>query len=392
MAGYGLGGVEIERLDIENVREKRSFGGTTGVMHAGRRAQRWGRTQAVSTRADGPDVTPLAPLDAVLSLLATHLAPVPASTVALADALGMVLAADVLAPAALPATAIALIDGIAVAAADTVGAGPYAPALPSRPPVRVAAGDALPQGCDAVLPAGALLREGPVTLLLAEAAPGFGTRRPGEDLAAGTVILRAGHRLDPLRMGLAAACDIGVVAVRVPRVIVEGHPDGTAVGVFTDAALRAAGAVPMRAGSAIDDAELILSVAFAAGDNSLAGRLALRPGETGGVALRDGRIVIRLPARLEEAVAVWHALVSPALERLAAADPTTTQIRPLGRKLASAVGVCDIVLLATNGDAWDPLAVGDLPWSALARAEAVALTEAGSEGAPAGSLFAARPL
>ena len=80
------------------------------------------------------------------------------------------------------------------------------------------------------------------------------------------------------------------------------------------------------------------------------------------------------------------------LERLAAADPTTTQIRPLGRKLASAVGVCDIVLLATNGDAWDPLAVGDLPWSALARAEAVALTEPGSEGAAAGSLFAARLL
>ncbi len=346
----------------------------------------------MSTRADGPDATPLTPLDAALVLLGRHLASVPASTVALADALGMVLAADVFAPVALPATAIALIDGVAVVAADTVGAGPYAPALPSSPPVRVTAGDALPQGCDAVLPAGALLREGPVTLLLAEAAPGFGTRRPGEDLAAGTVILRAGHRLDPLRMGLAAACGVSAVAVRVPHVVVEGHPGDTPVGVFIGAALRAAGAVPMLPGSTIDGADLILTADLATGDDVLAGRLALRPGETGGVALRTGRIVIRLPARLEEAVTVWHALVGPALERLAAADPAMTQIRPLARKLASAVGVCDIALLTTNGDAWDPLAVGDLPWSALARAEAVALTEAGSEGAPAGSLFIARPL
>ena len=346
----------------------------------------------MSTRADGPVATPLTPLDAVLALFVTHLAPVPATTMALADALGLVVAADVLAPVALPAVAIALIDGVAVASADTVGAGPYAPALPSRPPVAVTAGDALPSGCDAVLPAGAVLEEGPVSLLLAEAPPGAGTRRPGEDLAAGTVILHAGHRLDPLRMGLAAACGIGIVPVRVPHVAVEGHPHGSAIGVFIDAALRTAGVVPIRQGDAVDSADLILTARFAVGDANLADRLALRPGETGGVALRDGRIAIRLPARLEDSVAVWHALVRPALERLAAARPQPTQSRPLARKLASAVGVCDIVLLAAADDAWDPRAVGDLPWSALAGTDAVALTEAGSEGAPAGHQIAARPL
>jgi len=327
-----------------------------------------------------------------MALFVTHLAPVPATTMALADALGLVLAADVLAPVALPAVAIALIDGVAVASADTVGAGAYAPALPSRPPVTVMAGDALPSGCDAVLPSGAVLHEGPVSLLLAEAPPGSGTRRAGEDLAAGTVILHAGHRLDPLRMGLAAACGIDRVAVHVPRVAVEGHPDGSAVRTFAGAALHAAGVRPTRQSDAIDAADLILTARFAAGDDRLAERLALRPGETGGVALRDGRMVIRLPDRLDEAVAVWHALVLTALERLAAARPQPTQTRPLARKLASGVGVCDTVLLAAAGDAWDPLAVGDLPWSAMAGAAAVALTDAGSEGAPAGHLFAARTL
>ncbi|MFZ4531020.1 MAG: hypothetical protein ACOYOJ_04305 [Alsobacter sp.] len=343
----------------------------------------------MSTRADGPDATPLTPLEAALALLARHLDAIEPKSVAVSKALGLVVAADVIAPAAQPATAIALIDGVAVASADTVGAGPYAPALPSRPPVRVAAGDALPQGCDAVLPAGAVLREGPVTLLLAEAAPGLGIRRPGEDLTAGAVILRAGHRLDPLRMGLAAACGIGAVAVRVPHLVIEGHPGDTPVGVFIDAALRKAGAVPMLPGSAIDSADLILAADFATGDDRLADRLALRPGEAGGIAMRGDTVVLRLPARLEEAVAIWHALVIPALERLTATGPVETQSRPLARKLASAVGVCDTVLLAASGDAWHPVAIGDLPWSALARAEAVALTEAGSEGAPAGSLFAA---
>ena len=54
-------------------------------------------------------------------------------------------------------------------------------------------------------------------------------------------------------------------------------------------------------------------------------------------------------------------------------------------KIASHVGLAEIVLLERKQDMWIPLAVGELSLDAIARAEAWLVVSGGSEGFAAGS-------
>jgi molybdopterin biosynthesis enzyme len=58
---------------------------------------------------------------------------------------------------------------------------------------------------------------------------------------------------------------------------------------------------------------------------------------------------------------------------------------PLARKIASGVGIAEIVLLERNQDMWIALAVGELSLEAIARAEAWLVVSGGSEGFAAGA-------
>jgi molybdopterin biosynthesis enzyme len=58
---------------------------------------------------------------------------------------------------------------------------------------------------------------------------------------------------------------------------------------------------------------------------------------------------------------------------------------PLARKIASAVGITEIVLLKKMDGAWMPLAIGGLSLEAIARADAWLAVPAGSEGYAAGT-------
>ena len=58
---------------------------------------------------------------------------------------------------------------------------------------------------------------------------------------------------------------------------------------------------------------------------------------------------------------------------------------PLARKIASSVGIAEIVLLEKIDRAWMPLAVGDMSLDAIARADAWLVVPGGSEGFAAGT-------
>ena len=58
---------------------------------------------------------------------------------------------------------------------------------------------------------------------------------------------------------------------------------------------------------------------------------------------------------------------------------------PLARKIASSVGIAEIVLLKKTDDAWMPLATGDLSLDAIAAADAWLAVPGGSEGYAAGT-------
>jgi hypothetical protein len=58
---------------------------------------------------------------------------------------------------------------------------------------------------------------------------------------------------------------------------------------------------------------------------------------------------------------------------------------PLQRKIASTVGITEIVLLEQIEDFWMPLSVGDMPLETIARADAWLAVPAASEGFAVGA-------
>lgn len=215
-------------------------------------------------------VGPVAPLDVVLH-----------------DAVGCILAEDVVAARNLPVHAVAARDGYAVAAHDTAVAAGYASsrALPVahdvRPgpdaplrlvpgqAVRVASGAPLPLGADAVVPLEETDRGAAAVSMQRPAVAGQHVRAAGSDVRAGEKVLDAGTRLGARQLALVAALGRGRVRVHpTPRVVLlsvgdelvepgtKGVPDGTtfeADGHALEAAVRDAGASPVRVGVVPDD-------------------------------------------------------------------------------------------------------------------------------------------
>src|SRR5262245_33935002 len=127
----------------------------------------------------------LTPLAAVLAQV-DAVQPVAARDAAVPEALGAMLADDVIAAAPIPSAALALRDGWAVRSDATHDAGSYAPAPLSSAP-RLDAGERLPAEADAVAPIDAVeLRQGHAQALM-PVAPGDGMLVIGGDVAAGQV-------------------------------------------------------------------------------------------------------------------------------------------------------------------------------------------------------------
>jgi molybdopterin biosynthesis enzyme len=110
----------------------------------------------------------------------------------------------------------------------------------------------------------------------------------------------------------------------------------------------------------------------------------LRPGETAWLSLQAGGVAVALPARFDGVVGGWCALVLPLVARLAGAS-LAVKHQTLTRKLVSGVGLSDVALLALDQGLATPLAAGDLPLSAIARADAFCVLPPGLEGYAAGS-------
>src|SRR5580693_4248837 len=138
----------------------------------------------------------------------------PAVTVALTDAQGLVLAEDVVAQLALPVFDNSAMDGYAVRAEDTSGAAPEHPVrLPVAEDIpagrtdeltlqpgtahRIMTGAPVPAGATAIVPVEAT-DGGAASVAIREAPqPGKHIRRAGEDVAAGTTVLRNGQLVTP---------------------------------------------------------------------------------------------------------------------------------------------------------------------------------------------------
>ena len=169
------------------------------------------------------------PVDEALALLRERLTPVTGSeTVHVSRAMGRVLADDVVAPRANPPLPNTAVDGYGFAGGRPEGphvlllsderaaAGPrLTSVVPVGQAVRILTGAALPTGVDTVVlqedvtvADGQIAFNGPIKA-------GANTRRAGEDVHKGDVILKAGLRVTAADMAILAATGVDQVDVRV---------------------------------------------------------------------------------------------------------------------------------------------------------------------------------
>ncbi|MDE3094682.1 MAG: molybdopterin molybdotransferase MoeA [Chloroflexota bacterium] len=216
------------------------------------------------------------------------------------DALGQVVAEDVVAPLDIPPHDNTAMDGYALRAADTRGAREDAPVtlrvvgelaagylfegeVQPGAAVRIMTGAPMPRGTDAVVPFeetdepagrafGSFAKSRDVVGILKAARPGANVRRAAEDVRRGQTILRAGALLHPAQVGVLAS--LGQATVRVHRrpvvailstgdeVREPGEPlrpgqiyDSNAYSI--SAMVQASGGIPRRLGIAKDTVEAL---------------------------------------------------------------------------------------------------------------------------------------
>ncbi|MBD8904585.1 molybdopterin-binding protein [Methylobacterium bullatum] len=350
------------------------------------------------------------PLDeALVRLLAV--APVAPILVPVRDGIGFVLAEDGVALTDRPVEPRARRDGWAVAAGDVTGASPYAPVALRGPPPWVEDGDVLPPGTDTVLMPDAVGADGDI---VADAAQGEGISRVGQEVARGDVLARAGERLTPLRALALLGAGIETVVVRSPHIHIVGIGHGSASAV-ADWVAAAGGRVTSSdsardvdsiiAALRVDGADAVFVVGgtgFGRADHSAealarTGRLdahgiALHPGESAGFGRIGAVPVLLLPGRPDAALATFLALGRPLLARLSGASPPEGVKGRLTRKIASTVGMSEIVFVRRTREGVEPIGGGDLPLRRLILAEGAVLVPPEREGYPEGEWIEVVPL
>jgi molybdopterin molybdotransferase len=301
----------------------------------------------------------------------------PPRAVPVGDALGLVLAADVVAPLSLPGFDNSAMDGYAVHAEDVAEASDDTPvSLPVAEDIpagrtdrlilapgtahRIMTGAPAPEGATAVVPVERTDGGVDTVTIRASATAGQHLRRAGEDVTAGTTVLLAGQVLTPAALGLAAALGLQHVEV-VPRQRVLVMSTGTELiaagtplepgqiyesnAVMLAAAVRDAGADVIASTMTGDDvatfratlarhatdADLIITtggvsagayevVKDSFGDEVQFVKVAMQPGMPQGAGAVDGTPIITLPGNPVSALVSFEVFIRAPL-RTAMAQP-----------------------------------------------------------------------
>ncbi len=202
----------------------------------------------------GAEAAAMIRVDAALRAILAGIAPLPVVSLPILDALGLVLAEEIVASANIPPFRNSAMDGYAVRAADIaeatranptrlliVGEGPagYAPSGTVTPgtAVRIMTGAPLPPGADTVVrfeetdePTRnkeiAPESESDTIGIAVAQGPQINVREAGEDVRAGETVLRPGAILRPAALGTLAALGRATVAVhRRPTVAIVATGD-----------------------------------------------------------------------------------------------------------------------------------------------------------------------
>jgi molybdopterin molybdotransferase len=364
-------------------------------------------------------ITRLTPLADVLARIDAQVKQAAPREVETSAAAGRVLAGDVRVVLH-PRVPLALRDGWAVRAELTTDAGSYAPApLPGA--TRIDVGEPMPGDADAVAPLEVVVMRGGRTEIIAPVAAGDGVLPAGADADRDQTLARQGRRLTPIQAAVLAGAAVERVHICEPRVrlvrvravgddvidaamhLIAGEVAAVGGRILGDE--QGTSAARLDAALSDDTADAIIAVGGTgsgrhdASERALAriGRveahgIALSPGETAAFGFVGPRPVLILPGRLDSALAVWLVIGRRLLARLSGdiAEETTTKAR-LSRKVASSLGLTEVVPMRMHDGAAEPIASGYVPLSALAQADGWLLVPADSEGYPRGAEVVIRP-
>ncbi|HEY84868.1 MAG TPA: molybdopterin molybdotransferase MoeA [Chloroflexi bacterium] len=192
----------------------------------------------------------LMPVRAALEYILEHISPLGSETLSITQCLNRVLAEDVIAPDNIPPFVNSAMDGYAVIAEDVAQASADEPVIlrvienipagkapqkkvRSGQAARIMTGAPMPAGATAVVrfedtsEAASVAELKPDEVAILRPVSPFDNVRPvGEDLKAGSAVLKKGHRLRPQDIGILAAAGQGKVLVRrVPRVAILATGD-----------------------------------------------------------------------------------------------------------------------------------------------------------------------
>ncbi len=314
----------------------------------------------------------------VLALIQASFQPVESEIANLAESAGRVLAEDLAAPHDIPTFARSSMDGYAVQARDTFGATENLPALltvvgeapmgvapsfaikPGRT-ARIWTGGMLPQGADAVVMIEHAHPLDSETVELARAvSPLENVIQPGDDIKAGTILLRRGMTLRPQDVGLLAGLGIGRVPVyrRLKAAVISSgdeliDPDDPLepgkvrdMNTYTLAArLEALGVETTRLGvvpdryeslrEAVEDGLACCDLVLLSGGSSMGARdytvkvfksfpetrllvhgVAIKPGKPTIIAQQGNRALWGLPGHVTSALVIFSIMVEPLIGRL----------------------------------------------------------------------------
>ncbi len=368
---------------------------------------------------------------------------VSAEPVDLGQLFGRVLAEDVVSEVDVPGFERAMMDGFAVQAADTLGASLYnklplcmigtilpgsqfSGVISSGQAMKIMTGAAMPAGADAVLPVEQTDCEAAQVSAIAEVSPGKHVGRRGEDIARGSVVLRAGRRIRPQDVGVLSSIGVARASVvRSPRVriVITGNellpagskPTGNLItdanGPMVAALVSRDGGLPIHPGIVADDPDAILAamqgdadVVLVSGGSSVGqedhapnllarhGELAIhgvamRPSSPAGMGTMANHLVFLLPGNPVSCLCAYDFFAGRAIRRMAGLPedfPYVTAWLPLRRKLVSTVGRVDYARVRIVDGAVEPIAIsGASILSSTTRADGFVIIPEDSEGYPA---------
>jgi molybdopterin molybdotransferase len=340
--------------------------------------------------------------------------PKEAEDVPLNEAYGRWAAADVVARRTQPVRDLSAMDGYAIRSSDAPGpweivgesaAGRhFAGAIGAHEAVRIFTGAVVPAGADAiVIQENAEVKAGQLRLTAEAPAPGKHIRRAGGDFGEGTVLLKAGERFTPARIGLAAMGGFAQVPVRRrlrvaiistgDELVAPGEPCGEDQIPSSNAPMLAAmlAALPVDVtmrpivrddlaaltaefascagfdivvsigGASVGDHDLVRPALLAAGAQLDFWKIAMRPGKPVMAGQLGDAVVLGLPGNPVSAYVTAMLLLLPLVAHLGgAADPLPERLEArLGAAMPANGDRADFVRGRLDGSVATPLGRND---------------------------------